>query len=193
MFFVRKLLFLFIHIFVTHFLKCIQNILKLYLVEYACWFKQLGCFKSFHVPYIPQTPSVYIWSKHESLHPPWVLCALVNFLNRFPNAFLEVKCFKKIGLFNLNYFWTFQIRKRRLGKTILGTEVVKIWINFFHFFKNILLKLFYLIQLEMMFFCQKFLLLVHSYFVKIFLKCILKYIEILFSRYPCLFLTTCVF
>ena len=31
-FFVRKLLFLFIHIFVTHFLKCIQNILKLYLV-----------------------------------------------------------------------------------------------------------------------------------------------------------------
>ena len=49
--------FLFIHIFVTHFLKCIQNILKLYLVEYACWFKQLGCFKSFHVPYIPQAPS----------------------------------------------------------------------------------------------------------------------------------------
>ena len=93
LFFVRKLLFLFIHIFVTHFLKCIQNILKLYLVEYACWFKQLGCFKSFHVPYIPQTPSVYIWSKHESLHPPWVLCALVNFLNRFPNAFLEVKMF----------------------------------------------------------------------------------------------------
>ena len=45
----------------------------------------------------------------------------------------------------------------------------------------------------MMFFCQKFLLLVHSYFVKIFLKCILKYIEILFSRYACLFLTTCVF
>ena len=55
----------------------------------------LGVLKVFMFPYIPQTPSVYIGSKHESLHPPWVLCALVNFLNRFPNAFLEVKCFKK--------------------------------------------------------------------------------------------------
>ena len=131
--------------------------------------------------------------KHESLHPPWCYVHLSISSTASLTHFQKSKCFKKIGLFNLNYFWTFQIRKRRLGKTILGTEVVKIWINFFHFFKNILLKLFYLIQLEMMFFCQKFLLLVHSYFVKIFLKCILKYIEILFSRYPCLFLTTCVF
>ena len=98
--------------------------------------------------------------------PSMVLCALVNFLNHFPNALLEVRCFKNRSFQFKLFFWTFQIRKRRLGKTILGTEVVKIWINFFHFFKNILLKLFYLIQLEMMFFCQKFLLLVHSYFVK---------------------------
>ena len=66
-FFVKKLLLLFIRIFVTYFLKCISKYIETLFSVYACRFKQLRCFRSFHFPYIPQTPSAYIWAKHQSL------------------------------------------------------------------------------------------------------------------------------
>ena len=56
------------------------------------------------------------------------------------------------------------------------------------FFKKHILEIIYLTQLKNDVFCQKLLLLVHSYFCNTFLKNVFqKYIETLFSGYACRF------
>ena len=61
-------------------------------------------------------------------------------------------------------------------------------------FQKYILEIIYLTQLKNDVFCQKLLLLVHSYFFNTFLKNVFqKYIETLFSGYACRFKTTWMF
>ena len=87
--FCQKLLLLVHSYFCNTFLKNVfQKYIETLFSGYACRFKQLGCFRSFHFVYMSSMPSVYIRSKHESLSTLHVAMC-VNFLNRFPNALLE--------------------------------------------------------------------------------------------------------
>ena len=139
MFFVKKLL-LFVHSYFcnTFFKMYCKNILKLYLVGMLVDLNNLGVLEVFIFAIYLKRHLRIFRSKHESLHPPWCYVHL-SISSTASLTHSQKSDVLKIGLFNLNYFWTFQIRKES-GITILGAEVVKYY--FFHFFKNIFLKLF---------------------------------------------------